>query len=156
MLRYGHSFAIHLFIISWVNAHLLQFYGIPTPEPVAVIEKRWGALRKEAYFVTKLISGETGDLYFNSDKNSLEEKQSIAGLTVKLLKSIHALNISHGDLKITNIMISNLQAVIIDLDSMKQHWNQYLFNKAKKRDINRFLKNWQDNPSLAKIFQSHF
>jgi len=153
---FSRAFRCSRAVKSWVNAHLLQFYGIPTPEPVAVIEKRWGPLRKEAYFVTKLIAGETGDLYFNSDKNSLEEKRSIAESTVKLLKNFHALKVSHGDLKITNIMISDLHPVIIDLDSMKQHWNIYFFNKAKKRDIKRFLKNWQDNPSLAKIFKSYF
>ncbi|NOR69966.1 MAG: hypothetical protein GQ532_09790 [Methylomarinum sp.] len=153
---FGRAFRCSRAVSSWVSAHLLQFYGIPTPEPVAVIEKRWGPLRKEAYFVTKLISGETGDLYFNSDNNTIDEKRSMTKSTVKLLKSIHGLNISHGDLKITNIMISDSHPVIIDLDSMKQHWNQYLFNKAKKRDIKRFLKNWQDNPSLAKIFQSYF
>mgnify|MGYP000214471752 FL=1 len=153
---FGRAFRPSRAVNSWVNAHLLQFYGIPTPEPVAVIEKRWGALRKEAYFVTKLISGETGDLYFNSDKNSLEEKQSLAGLTVKLLKSIHALNISHGDLKITNIMISDSHPVIIDLDSMKQHRSQYFFNKAKTRDIKRFFKNWQNNPVLTNVFQTYF
>jgi len=76
--------------------------------------------------------------------------------TVQLLKNIHALNISHGDLKITNIMISESKPVIIDLDSMKQHSNKYFFNKAKTRDIKRFLKNWQDTPSLAKLFQSYF
>ncbi len=153
---FGRAFRCSRAVSSWVSAHLLQFYGIPTPEPVAVIEKRWGPLRKEAYFVTKLIPGETGDLYFNSDNNTIDEKRSMAESTVKLLKSIHGLNISHGDLKITNIMISDLHPVIIDLDSMKQHENQYLFNKAKKRDIKRFLKNWQNNPSLAKIFQSYF
>ncbi len=153
---FGRAFRCSRAVSSWVNGHLLQFYGIPTPEPVAVIEKRWGPLRKEAYFVTKLISGETGDIYFNSDNHTLDDKRSMAESTVKLLKSIHELNISHGDLKITNIMVSNSQPVIIDLDSMKQHWNQYLFNKAKKRDIKRFLKNWQDTPSLAKIFQSYF
>jgi len=153
---FGRAFRCSRAVSSWVSAHLLQFYGIPTPEPVAVIEKRWGPLRKEAYFVTKLISGETGDLYFNSDKHSIDEKRAMAESTVKLLKNIHELNISHGDLKITNIMISDLHPVIIDLDSMKQHGNQSLFNKAKKRDIKRFLKNWQDSPSLAKIFQSYF
>ena len=153
---FSRAFRCSRAVKSWINAHLLQFYGIPTPEPVAVIEKRWGALRKEAYFVTKLISGETGDLYFNSDNNTIDEKRSMAESTVKLLKNIHGLNISHGDLKITNIMISDLHPVIIDLDSMKQHWNQFLFNKAKKRDIKRFLKNWQNNPALVKIFKSYF
>jgi len=153
---FGRAFRRSRAVSSWVSAHLLQFYGIPTPEPVAVIEKRWGPLRKEAYFITKLISGETGDIYFSSDKKSLEEKESLAKSTVQLLKNIHALNISHGDLKITNIMISESKPVIIDLDSMKQHSNKYFFNKSKTRDIKRFLKNWQDNPSLAKVFQSYF
>ncbi len=153
---FGRAFRCSRAISSWVSAHLLQFYGIPTPEPVAIIEKRWGPLRKEAYFVTILISGETGDLYFNSDSNTIDEKRSMAKSTVELLKSIHELNISHGDLKITNIMISESKPVIIDLDSMKQHSNKYFFNKAKTRDIKRFLKNWQDTPSLAKLFQSYF
>ena len=139
-------------IISWTNAHLLRFYGISTPEPVAVIEKRWGPVRKTAYFVSELSKGETADVFFKSVKTSLTTKQNVAQSITKLLQAMHSLKISHGDLKTSNFMISNTEASIIDLDSMKQHTALSHFKKAKKKDIKRFFKNWRDAPSIEAFF----
>ena len=141
-------------IKSWTNSHLLQFYGISTPEPIAVIEKRCGLLRKTAYFISKLSLGGTGDQFLQQIHSPSEEKNKAIQSMVQLVKNLHELKLTHGDLKASNFMISpNLNASLIDLDSMKQHDNQCSFDKAKAKDINRFLKNWDDDP-LMKSFIS--
>lgn len=56
----------------WYNAHLLQFNGIATPEPIAILEERWGWLRRRAYFVTEYVVGELASHY--CDKASIAEQ----------------------------------------------------------------------------------
>ncbi|MFW5443568.1 MAG: lipopolysaccharide kinase InaA family protein, partial [Methylococcaceae bacterium] len=107
-------------ISSWSNAHLLQFYGISSPEPIAVIERRWGPFRKTAYYLSELSQGEPGGDFFHSEKIPQLDKQTAADSTINLINSLHSLNISHGDLKISNFIIFGLKTSIIDLDSMKQ------------------------------------
>jgi len=61
--------------------------------------------------------------------------------------------ITHGDLKTTNLIISNHLPTFIDLDSMQQHSKNVAFYKAKKKDINRFLKNWENDPVNSVFFK---
>lgn len=143
-------------IRSWTNAHLLRFYGISTPKPILVLEKRSGPIRKTAYFISELSPGKTGDHFFYTSKSSLADKQTIAQSIIKLLNALHSLNISHGDLKITNFMVSDNKASIIDLDSMKQHSIDYFFTKAQSKDIKRFFKNWVYDLSANEIFSNQF
>jgi len=39
---------------SWCNAHLLRMYGIATARPLAVLERRFGPLRRQAYFFRRM------------------------------------------------------------------------------------------------------
>jgi len=52
-------------------------------------------------------------------------------------------NISHGDLKGTNILIKNNEAYLIDLDAMTQ--GKISAEKRIKKDMNRFIKNFNGN-----------
>ncbi len=141
-------------IKSWTNAHMLEFYGIPTAKPIAVIEKRWGPFRKTAYFLTELSEGEAGDDFFHSSPNPSVNHQALITSTVELIKSLHSLKISHGDLKISNFMVSGNKPSLLDLDSMKQHTCHYSFKKAQRKDISRFLKNWINSPALMALFKA--
>ncbi|MET0379353.1 MAG: hypothetical protein ABW049_10225, partial [Spongiibacteraceae bacterium] len=40
---------------SWQFAHLLEIAGIRSPQPVALVERRWGWLRGRAYFVCAAV-----------------------------------------------------------------------------------------------------
>ena len=54
----------------------------------------------------------------------------------------------YGDLKASNILLSSQGPVLIDLDVMRQHKSESTYQQAARKDINRFLRNWQDNPVL--------
>ena len=71
-----------------------------------------------------------------------------------LINSLHQLNISHGDLKISNFIVNDLKASILDLDSMKQHKGEDEFEKARAKDINRFFKNWLNAPTIEALFNN--
>jgi hypothetical protein len=56
-------------------------------------------------------------------------------------------------LKATNLLISQEKIYLIDLDGMRQYHCHMLFKRAWKKDMQRFMKNWKDNPPLYTIFE---
>ena len=74
------------------------------------------------------------------------------GSIVMQIKKMFSAKITHGDMKATNIILHNEQAVFVDLDSVRLHYKMSKFNQAKSKDIKRFMKNWQSMPRLKAIF----
>lgn len=131
--------------VSWANSHRLDFLGIKTVKPVALVEERFGPLRSRAFFVTEYVHA--------PDASTLEEPmEDQVRAIVDLLKSLSMAGVSHGDLKATNLLLSDEGAVILDLDSMTEHADADKRRTAQKRDLERFLKNWEFNPSLEQRF----
>jgi tRNA A-37 threonylcarbamoyl transferase component Bud32 len=69
------------------------------------------------------------------------------------LQYLSTSQISHGDLKATNFLMAQDGPVIIDLDAMRQLKDPEQFEKAFNKDLDRFMKNWEDNPELASRFE---
>lgn len=140
--------------VSWRLAHQLQFTGMPTAKPVAFIEKRLFNLRGTSYFVMEYIEGIGADAFFKTNPADSLSSLSVAKKLIALFFNLTRLKLSHGDLKITNILLNEHQEpVLIDLDSMRQHrFSQSLWQRFRK-DIQRFLKNWQDNPAMRQLFE---
>ncbi len=133
--------------ISWANAHRLEFLGISTVKPVALIEERLGLLRGRAYFITEYVEG--------PDATVLTEREDPASdivSIVELLKSLSAAGVTHGDLKASNFLLASSGAVIIDLDSMREHQDPEEKRRAEMKDLERFLKNWESTPQMAERF----
>ena len=140
---------------SWTNAHRLGFYGINTPKPIAFVEERWGPLRRKAYYMSEYCSGDTSFDFFHNPEIEQNRKLQLAEAIVEQLKKLRTLKISHGDLKASNILISGDQVTLIDLDSMKEHTCSCSFEKAWKKDIKRFLKNWSECESVLRMFKMY-
>ena len=133
--------------ISWANAHRLEFLGISTVKPVALIEERLGPLRSRAYFISEYVEGPDATVLQERDDPS-SDMASI----VELLKSLSAAGVTHGDLKASNFLLARDGAVIIDLDSMREHQDPEEKRKAEMKDLERFLKNWESSPRMAQRF----
>ena len=69
---------------------------------------------------------------------------------------MYLLQISHGDMKATNIKLQNNKPVLIDLDSMRQHSQATPALQAHVRDLRRFMQNWQSDASLYNAFMKAF
>lgn len=141
--------------ISWRNAHYLQMAGVQTPTPIALIEKRFGFLRGRAYFIADYVNGPGLDDYINQKKQHGQDWKTLAADVILLLADLYSLQLWHGDLKASNILVVNDKPILIDLDSMKQ------FNKKCKRfqinwqrDMQRFLKNWDGDNETTLYFQT--
>ena len=143
---------------SWGNAHRMDFLGIPALNPVAMVESRWGPVRKTAYLITDYIDApdmlewiQAGSIV---EGDELEKSKHELEAVVDVIKELSEVQVSHGDLKATNFLMSESGPILIDLDGMQDHGSYRGFEQAFKRDLIRFMDNWRDYPRLRSSFAS--
>lgn len=142
---------------SWTNAHRLKLLGLPAVKPISLLEARYffGRLRGKSYFLSEYIEALDADVFFATEVDDVKRNEAIQHI-VSLFYQLYLLNISHGDMKASNIKIVDDQPVLIDLDSMKQHTFYWFAVRRHARDLRRFMRNWQANDSLSSSFNAVF
>ena len=136
---------------SWREGHRLRFLGISTPEPLALIEERVGFLRWRAFLVCEHCPGRSLLDLLSPDR---EPADDVARAIVSLFSSLHALRISHGDLKATNLLFHDGKLFVIDLDAVRQHRSERTYARAWRRDRERLLRNWPPSCALGQWLDS--
>ncbi|MBL0716776.1 MAG: hypothetical protein JJV89_01895 [Desulfosarcina sp.] len=140
--------------VSWKNAQkLFYLLNIPTPKPVAFVEKRLGFFKKKSYFITEYIDGIEAHHLFYSDKVDDSSRKKIADLFGKLLQSLSDACLSHGDFKDSNFIIAREKLFLLDLDAMQEHRFRWIFRKKFNRDCRRLLQNCKNLPELEELFK---
>ncbi len=141
---------------SWRNAHRLSLLGLPTPKPVAFLEKRLGPLRSTAYYITEFVPGKNvQDLVYSHGVDWTGKHKLIEKLQ-ELLISLHQAFIVHGDMKATNFIVAAGQILVTDLDAMKSYTKPgRRFIRNQRKDWKRFQKNWQSVPRDIDPSRSH-
>ena len=136
---------------SWREGNRLEFLGIATPRPLAVLEQRFLWLRRRAYLVTEYLPGpdiiERFAPFVDSGEAPESELQALDQLFAQLIKE----RISHGDLKGHNLFWQEDRWALIDLDSMCQHSGLSSFSPAFARDRARFMRNWPQSSNLYQV-----
>ena len=140
-------------VTSWRLAHHLRLMGIPTPKPLAFIEKRFLGLRQRSYFIMEYVEGPHAGEYFSRYRSDENEFTQVAKRIVVLLNQLAELQITHGDLKMTNILINHERPLIIDLDGMQEHQHSLSFKRTFKKEMGRFMRNWESFPSVRELFE---
>lgn len=140
--------------VSWTNAHLLQMLGISTPAPLALVERRWGWLRRQSYFLAEYVAGPDMAEVFADPALTLERKRELAALMAALLRKLCLLGIEHGDMKASNFLLVEGAPVVIDLDAMRQHAGVGPAQRRHARDLRRFLANWQQDPATLQMMKA--
>jgi tRNA A-37 threonylcarbamoyl transferase component Bud32 len=137
----------------WSSAHMLQVYGVATPEPVLMLERRWGPLRRQAYYMTALVEG-PDVLQFVADEpiNSARWQQTLERVSDFFL-AMKAHRFVHGDMKATNLIVTHDELVVLDLDAMREVQSETAFKRYYSRDINRWLMNWRHRADLLPVLQ---
>ena len=132
---------------GWLHGHRLGMLDIATPKPLAYIEQCRGPLVWKFYLVTEYVEGQK--LYdFLRNSNIDEEQRSTVMQQVKeLLDKLWKYRITHGDLKHTNILITDNGPVLTDLDGMKVHKWTWIYKHRRRKDLRRFSK--QLSPSFV-------
>jgi tRNA A-37 threonylcarbamoyl transferase component Bud32 len=150
--RFNRAFRQTRAAISWMNAHRLGMYGIPTARPVALVEERMGPLRGRAWFVSEYVEGDAATGLCTRQGPDPDDMQLAVTRVTGVLAQLAQCKISHGDMKGSNFILSGQQAVVIDLDSMRQHLSSLAFRQSQRRDMRRFMRNWEACPEVAAMF----
>ena len=140
---------------SWRNSHRLALLGIPTPKPIAFMEKRWGPFRSRAYFITEYVEGIHLHRLLRSGAMTEKNLKGLVERFVRMLQLFVDASLSHGDFKATNFLVAGEQIWVIDLDGMREHRFRWPFRQAFKRDCKRFMENWVNLPEVEKTFEIH-
>lgn len=138
---------------GWRLAHCLRLFEIRTAKPIAFIENRFLGLRGKSYLIMENIEGPHLGEYFSQHRADETRVAKMAERVVALLKNLLSLHMTHGDLKMTNILIENDNPVLIDLDGMSEHSTYYGLKRAWSQEVKRFMKNWENLPSVRAIFE---
>ena len=117
--------------IAWRNGHVLGLLGIPTAEPLALIERRRGPLTADCHLVMR----DLGALDLAEETRTCGWRPGRLQQIANLFQQLAAAGLRHGDAKATNFLVHNDQAHLIDLDGLA-----FAVNQAK--DIQRFLDNF--------------
>lgn len=139
---------------SWLAAHRLRFLGIATPAPLALVEERFGPLRRRAWLVTEHCAGPSLLEHLAAHVEEGPPPAEAAALR-RLFATLHRERISHGDLKATNLLWQDGEVVVIDLDAMVQHRSAAAHARAWRRDRTRLLRNWPAGSGLHRWLQDN-
>lgn len=129
--------------ISWQNANMLALLGIPTPQPLALLEHRFGPLRRTAYLISAYSPGVPLQDWLRQQGEAAVPDWLDRALR-DILAALGTARISHGDLKASNFLVDDTDrhVQLIDLDAMRLHRCGRRFRRARHRDLARFLANW--------------
>ena len=86
------------------------------------------------------------------NKGNPEKLADIVVEITNIIEGLQEQRIAHGDLKANNFQISQGKVYLIDLDSMEQHRDAVSFEKARQKDVRRFLQNWGSMPEVEELF----
>lgn len=125
---------------AWLCAHMLTMLNINTPPPLAYIEKYKTMLLTKSYMVTEFVDGQKLGDFLDSNIND-SQRQKINDQLTELLNSLAEHRVTHGDLKHSNVLVTEKGPVLTDLDAMTAHKSKSLFNIKHKKDHKRLKQN---------------
>ena len=129
--------------VSWQNANMLALLGVATPQPLALLEHRFGPLRRSACLISAYSPGVPLQDWLRQQGEAVIPDWLDRAL-LDIFASLAAARVSHGDLKASNFLVESTrrQLLLIDLDAMRLHRCDRRFRRAQRRDLARFLTNW--------------
>jgi len=142
--------------VSWANAHRLIIYRVAAAAPVALLERRYGPIRRQAYFLAEYIDAPDAVEFFADVTVNSVQKSVVADNIARMFYKLYLLRIEHGDCKATNIKIAGDKPVLLDLDSMREHRCDWFFSMRHMRDLRRFMRNWQQDRTIQRLLVQAF
>lgn len=138
---------------SWLAAHRLQFLGIATPQPVAMVERRFGPLRHRAWLITDYQPGV--DLLEHLGEGRELPPEATLNEISRVFAQLAEARITHGDCKATNLLWHDGKVHLIDLDAMQAWSSDDRWAAAWAKDRARFLRNWSKDRPLYQWLDQH-
>jgi serine/threonine protein kinase len=107
---------------------------------LAYIEHRRGLLIWKSYLVTEYVEGQKLYNFLRDDNITEQRRLNEIQRVMKLLDKLWKYRITHGDLKHTNILVTENGPVLTDLDGMKVHKCETSFRVFRAKDTSRFTE----------------
>lgn len=124
----------------WLYGHLLGMLGIETPKPLGFFEQHKGPIVRRSYILTEFVKGQKLSDILQQDDTSREKRKQVKLLLEELLAKMHNNLITHGDLKPTNVLLTDNGLVVTDLDSMKSYKWSWLCRVNRSKDVARLCR----------------
>jgi len=102
-------------------------------------------LRRRGFLINEFCPGANLLQLLSPDQ---EPDFEVGRALIVLFKTLHALRISHGDLKATNLLWHDGRVFVIDLDALVRHRAGPAHARAWRRDRERLLRNWPASSAL--------
>lgn len=128
----------------WLMSEKFTSAGLQVAPRLAMVERRFGPFRLDAYFIAKWVEAE--ELLAWLPSQSMTEKNKVKKQMNFVFSAFKQHRLSHGDMKATNLLWQNGKIVFLDLDAATQHHSNALWLRGYRRDKKRFAKN---GPSFA-------
>jgi len=139
---------------SWQISNTFQLHNLPCPKPFFYFEKRFLFFKLTSYFAMERIDGVSIVSYQESLKNKLQIEKLKKNI-FKLFNKLMHYKFIHGDFKETNILVDKkMQLIMIDFDKSFFSLSQSIYNSRLKRQIIRFLSNWNNKSKFLKTIRS--
>jgi len=126
---------------GWLLTNRLQMLNIPSPKPFAFIERRKFKIIWKSYIINEYLEGQNLYDLIHDDHVTEGNKVDILSEVQKLIEKLYQYDISHGDLKMTNIIVTDKGPTFLDLDAMRVHISRLLLKLQKNKDISRLKRN---------------
>lgn len=132
----------------WRIMQKLQLFNIPVPAPIAMVEQHFFGIRGPSYLIMEYVPGKPLAKFMQEHASD-----AIIQNVVQVFKNIATLEITHGDLKETNIIVNTLQKpILIDFDGALEHWSLTGLRKTWTKELQRFLENFNHQTQIKKQF----
>jgi tRNA A-37 threonylcarbamoyl transferase component Bud32 len=153
---------------GWITGHALRARGIATPRPIAVCQVGGPGSPAHSYLATEWIDGAKNLHLYGwrlatlSPSERLDRAARCAESLGKLIGRMHAWQISHGDLKASNILVIDREAQskthLIDAEDVRIA--RRLTRRARVRDLARLATSIQAHPwvtraALCRFFRAY-
>jgi tRNA A-37 threonylcarbamoyl transferase component Bud32 len=124
----------------WQHANRLLKLNIATPRPLGYIERYKGLIIWNSYLITEYVKGQRLKEFLRDDSNSKGVQSTVIEEVTRLLDRLAEHRIFHGDLKHSNILITEDGPVLTDLDAMTIHKLRWVYKFKRVKDMARFQK----------------
>ncbi len=112
----------------WLYAHRLLMLNIPTAKPLAFIECYEGPVLWKSYFVTEYVAGRTLTEFLGDSNISNQERSRQIQQIEKIIHRLNGHRLTHGDLKFSNILLTDEEPVLTDLDGMRSSRLSFMYS----------------------------
>ncbi len=144
---------------SWISALAFRFLDLPTPDALVIAE--WellgGLWLSKSFLATCHAPGIRLNEWVDRHAGDTARLDAMVGRLREIFAKMAAHRIGHGDLKATNLLISeNDNPSFVDLDAATILATPAQWPAIRLRDERIFAANWKNKPEAAQAFREVF